>query len=45
MKRPTRIFWHSNVLKTGLMLVFLASLIAGVLAGELTLIRIESATL
>ncbi len=38
-------FWHSNLLKAALMLAFLASLIAGVLAGELTLIRIESATL
>ena len=45
MQSPTRKFWHSNILKTGLMLVFVASLIAGVLAGELTLIRIESATL
>jgi hypothetical protein len=45
MQSPTRKFWHSNSLKTGLMLVFIGSLIAGVLAGELTLIRIESATL
>ena len=45
MQPPTKQFWHSNALKTGLTLVFLASLIAGVIAGELTLIRIESATL
>ena len=45
MLRPGKRFWHSNALKTGLILVFLASLVAGVLAGELTLIRIESATL
>jgi hypothetical protein len=45
MQRTINRFLHSNALKTGLMLVFLASLIAGVLAGELTLIRIESATL
>jgi hypothetical protein len=38
-------YLHSSAFKTGLMLLFAASLILGVLAGELTLIRIESSAL
>lgn len=38
-------YLHSNAFKTGLMLLLAASLILGVLAGELTLVRIESSTL
>jgi|GEM_PF-2104936 hypothetical protein len=45
MKLPQEKFWHTLTFKTGLIILFLACLVAGVLAGELTLIRIESATL
>jgi hypothetical protein len=43
--RLTTILWNSKAFRTALALLFIASLILGVISGELTLIRIESATL
>ncbi len=41
----TTTIWHSKAFRTALALLFAASLIVGVISGELTLIRIETATL